>query len=343
MCIPGRPTRPSLSSGIGVKPSGRRVKPRKVSVASRAPACQVTPEPGDPRAFDMHDLSPALDAQTFEIDSPRAGRIFVYVAGEGPPLLLIHSVNAAGSAYEVKPIFEHLRATRRVYAMDLPGFGRSERSAREYTPRVMTNAVAAVCEAIRERDGDGPIDALAVSLGAEFLARAAHEDPGDFRTVALVSPTGLEGTRRDGAPGTNRGMSWVRAVVSCRLWDDGLFGLLIRPGVIRYFLEKTFGRRQIDEGLFAYDVETTRQPGAKHAPLAFISGYLFSADISRIYESLEMPVWVGHGVRGDFVKFDGAADLAGRPNWTVRSFETGALPHFEVIDAFMEHYEDFLE
>ena len=38
------------------------------------------------------------------------------------PLLLLHSINASASAYEVKPLFEHYRQQRPVYAPDLPGF-----------------------------------------------------------------------------------------------------------------------------------------------------------------------------------------------------------------------------
>ena len=39
----------------------------------------------------------------------RAGRLELLCGRLGPPLLLIHSINAAGSAYEVRPIFEHSR------------------------------------------------------------------------------------------------------------------------------------------------------------------------------------------------------------------------------------------
>ena len=39
---------------------------------------------------------PALSGERFEFASP-AGRLSAYIAGQGPPLLLIHSVNAAAS------------------------------------------------------------------------------------------------------------------------------------------------------------------------------------------------------------------------------------------------------
>ena len=47
-------------------------------------------------------LPPALSGDWRELDG-RAGRLGYYVAGSGPPLLLIHSINAAGSSYEVRP------------------------------------------------------------------------------------------------------------------------------------------------------------------------------------------------------------------------------------------------
>lgn len=60
---------------------------------------------------------------------------------EDRPLLLIHSVNAAASAFEVKPLFDYYRSRRPVYAIDLPGFGLSDRSDRCYSVRTMTDAV----------------------------------------------------------------------------------------------------------------------------------------------------------------------------------------------------------
>eukprot|EP01035_Chromulina_nebulosa_P040301 gene40301-54499_t len=61
-----------------------------------------------------------------------------------------------------------------------------------------------------------------------------------------------------------------------------LYGWLTKRAVIRYFLRKTWGSEQIDEGLLDYDVLTTRQPNAKFAPYWFVSAYLFSADIIHL-------------------------------------------------------------
>jgi hypothetical protein len=61
--------------------------------------------------FISHDmpLPPAVPGEQ-HVFNGRLGRLNYYVAGTGnPPLLLIHSVNAAASSYEMRPIFERLR------------------------------------------------------------------------------------------------------------------------------------------------------------------------------------------------------------------------------------------
>jgi pimeloyl-ACP methyl ester carboxylesterase len=293
-------------------------------------------------------LPPALPGEILRL-SGAAGPLAVYAhapqsPGDGRPLLLIHSVNAAASAYEVRPLYEHLRTTRPVYAPDLPGYGLSDRSARHYTPRLMTDAIHAVLALIRERYGPGPVDALAVSLSCEFLARAASEAPGAFRTVALVSPTAFNRTvARRGPPGSDRGMPWLYRLFTAPLWSEGFFNLLTRRASIRFFLQKTWGSKDIDEGLLAYDCLTTRQPGARHAPFFFVSGYLFSGDANALYEALGMPVWMCHGTRGDFTDYRWKATLAARPNWSFEEFEGGALPYFEQPEAFVSAYRQFLD
>lgn len=289
-------------------------------------------------------LPPAVSGERVEFASP-AGRLCLFVAGQGPPLLLVHSVNAAASAAEVRPLHERFRATRTVGSLDLPGYGCSERSDRAYTPRLMTDAILAATEQLQQRCGPGPIDALAVSLSSEFLARAAAEAPHRFRRIALVSPTGFSGSRAwRGAPGSTRGKPWLHRALRGPgdAWGGALFRALTKPGVIRYFLRRTFGADAIDETLWADAVRTAREPGAEHAPLHFLAGNLFSADIHTVYERLALPVWMSHGVRGDFTDYRGKTIVEGRPNWSFAVFPTGAMPYFEVPGEFADAFERFL-
>jgi pimeloyl-ACP methyl ester carboxylesterase len=287
-------------------------------------------------------LPPALSGVRREVAS-RAGALSYYVAGSGAPLLLVHTVNAAASAHEVRPLYEHYRATRTVYALDLPGYGFSERSDREYTPRLMTDALHALADEIRATHGTRPFDALAASLGCEFLARAAVETPGVYRTVALVSPTGFDrATPLVGEAGTTRALPSLHRVLRVPLWSRALFDALTSRPSVRFFLKKTFGAKTIDEQMFEYAWLTARAPGAHYAPYYFLSGYLFGADSGRLYDALSQPVWMCHGVRGDFVDYRLKTFFEARANWRFTVFDTGALPYFERLDEFAREYDRFL-
>lgn len=281
------------------------------------------------------------DVRAFQLSA--AGGIVGISAGEGPPLLLVHSVNAAASVAEMRPLLDRWQPRRTVFAVDLPGFGTSSRADRAYTPRLMTDALLATVEHIRSVCGPTPIDALALSTGCEFLARAATERSGHFGRLALVSPTGFRGTKAwRGAPGSTRFMPGLHRVLSQPLWAGALFRGLTKPGVVRYFLEKTWGSKAIDEQMWRDSVQAARAPGAEHAPLYFLSGGLFSADILSVYESLTQPVWASHGTRGDFTDYRGLVHLQGRPNWQFSVYEGGALPYFEQPGRFDAAFTAFL-
>ena len=295
-----------------------------------------------PALNSITSLPAAVAGERFELPTA-AGRLSAYTAGQGPPLLLVHSVNAAASAAEVRPLFEHFRASRTVYAIDLPGYGFSDRPDVDYTPRLMTGALHAMSDAIAQRHRGAPLDAMALSLSCEFLARAATESPGRYRSLALVSPTGLRGARAlRKPPGETLAMPWMLALLRGPGWGGGLFRTLTRPGVVRYFLERTFGAKRIDEELWRYAVLTARQPGAEHAPLCFLAGGLFSADIHDVYEALTAPVWVAHGDRGDFTDYRGLAPFATRANWRVTPLKSGALPHFEPASGYLQAFDAWL-
>lgn len=288
-------------------------------------------------------LPHAVSGERHEITGA-AGPLSYYVAGTGAPLLLIHSINAAGSAYEIKPLFEALKSERRVYALDLPGFGFSDRSAREYTVRLYVDAIHDLLGLISDENPDAPIDAVALSLSSEFLVRAVLERPGRVRSLALVNPTGFsrgsEALR--GQPGATREVPGLYGFFTFPVWSRAFYDLLVSRASIRYFLQRTYGSKQVDEDLVKYDYLTAHQPGARHAPYAFVSGRLFSRDVRSLYERLTLPVWMPHGTRGDFRDFSQAQWTQGRANWTVQAFPTGALPHFEQPDAFMASYRRFL-
>lgn len=285
-------------------------------------------------------LPDAVDAERRQTEG-RARRLAYYVDGDGPPVLLLHSVNAAASAYEMKPVFERLRDRFRVYAVDLPGFGHSDRSDRTYDVRLYVDAVHDMLDVIAAEDGR-PVLAMALSLASEFLARAAVEAPDRFRGLVLVTPTGLNrSSDRLRRPGT-REVPGFLAIFKAPPWGRPLYRLLTSRSSIRYFLRRTYGSKDVHEDMADYDYASSHQPGAEHAPYAFLSGRLFSTDIRAVYEQLEIPVFVPHGTRGDFKDFSGAGWAESRPNWTLTPFATGALPHWQAPNLFFDSLDGFI-
>lgn len=289
----------------------------------------------------------AVPASLIILDAP-VGRLGLYHAGPDgdsaglPPLLLVHSMNAAGSAAEMAPLFQHYRGDRAVYALDMPGFGCSDRSDRTYSPRLMTDALLAVLAHMRDIHGVPAVDVVGLSLSGEFVARAQSERPDWVRRMALISPTGFSRSkRRYGPPGTTLFVPWLHRLLTWPRWSQGIYNNLTRPGVIRYFLARSWGSKQIDEGLWRYAVITTQQPGARHAPLMFVSAGLFSADINTLYESIRCPVWVSMATRGDFTDYQGRRTVDDRPNWQFHTVEGGALPYFEDLGAFTAPLDPF--
>ena len=294
-------------------------------------------------------LGHALSGERLEINTENAGLISYYTAvpetvRDETPLLLIHTVNAAAGAHEIKPLFEHYRKHRPVYAIDLPGYGFSGRSDRPYTIRLMTDALHAITAEIQNRYGSAAIDALAVSLPCEFLARAAVEKPNQYRSLALISPTGFNKLNPpEATEGSSRGMDWFLNVLKLPFVGTPMYKLLVSPGSVRFFLQKTWGSKQIDEEMYQYACETAQQPGARYAPFYFLAGYLFSKDATQLYGALNMPVFMSHGVRGDFTNYCWKKKVEERSNWECRQYETGALSYFEIPERFFKDYDAFLK
>ncbi len=258
----------------------------------------------------------------------------------GRPLVLLHSINAAGSGYEVRPIFEQYRGTRPVYALDLPGFGFSERSDREYSITLYVNAIV---DFLRYLESD-PADVIALSLTSEFAARAALHHPELFHSLTLVSPTGF--TQRDNQNAIqqteNNGTSdGVYRAFSNPLWSQAFYDLLVTKPSIRFFLGQSFAG-QMDEGLAEYSYLTTHQPGARFAPLYFVSGKLFSRDIlDEVYRKISPPVLVLYDTDPN-ISFDRLPEMVNQENWRLRRIPgTRGLPHFERMDKVAEALDQF--
>ena len=289
-------------------------------------------------------LEPALEeAEGRSVFSENGGALNVYTdrSIDGRPLLLIHSVNAAASAYEMRPIFEHYREQRPVFALDLPGYGFSTRQDQARSPEAFAQAILEVIDTLI----GVPVDAIALSLGGEFAARAALYQPDLFHSLTLISPSGFNaaGTGRS----TQQAVEQDRAATAYRvlahpLWGRALYDLIATRRSIEFFLKQSFVG-PVPPALIDYAYATSHQSGAHYTPLRFLSGLLFTREVRRIlYERLTLPVLVVHD-RDAFVRFDALPEfIAAHDNWqSARLTPSLGLPQFEMMPRLAAELDQF--
>ncbi len=285
----------------------------------------------------------ALDADRENFQSKNAGRLSYYadLSGKGVPLVLLHSINAAPSAFEMKPIFEQFRGKRPVYALDLPGFGFSERSDRLYNPQLYQDAIV---EFLQEIVGK-PADLVTLSLSSEFAALAAAHNPELVRSLAMISPTGFKQPLMDKITQRARkrgAKSNAYAVLAIPLWNRPFYDLVSSRPSIQYFLNLSF-EGLVPESFVDYAYHTAHQPGAQFAPTYFLSGKLFTPAVrTTVYKALTQPVLIiyDHDPYTNFDMMPGL--LQENENWqSVRIAPTKGLPHWEQPERTFKALTDF--
>lgn len=285
------------------------------------------------RKYVRHDLEleKALEADRKDFEPEHVGRLSYYIdaGGSGTPLVLLHSIYAAPSAYEMKPIFERFQGERPVYALELPGFGFSERSDRIYNPLLYQRAITSFLEEVVGQ----PADVVALSLSCEFAALSAAHDPENIRSLVMISPTGFTPPRTDKLPERARqreAKNTLYSGLSVGLWNRPFYDLSSSRPSIRFFLNESF-EGLLPESFVDYAYQTSHQPGAQYAPTYFLSSKLFTPAVREtIYEVLDCPVLVLYD-RDPHTNFEMLpALLKAKENWQgQRIAPTKGLPHWE--------------
>jgi pimeloyl-ACP methyl ester carboxylesterase len=269
-------------------------------------------------------LTPALDAEQFAVtlDGNVTLRGYQGEVLEGTPLVLLHSINAAPSAMEIRPLFEHYRDKRPVMAPDLPGFGLSDRPAVSYSSAQYAQWIAEWLKAFHS-----PPDVVALSLTGEFVARAILEQGIRIRSLTLISPTGMGTASPPSLPSGSR----LDRVLNSPWVGKSLFRALTTKASIRWFLNKAFVG-PTPEYLVQYAWETARQPGAHLVPLKFLTFRLFTEQaMSRLYSRLTLPCLVLYDDDPNigFERLPELVDESGQ--WTIkRLVPSKGLPHWEL-------------
>lgn len=272
----------------------------------------------------------------------RSGRTHCAVRpGSGPPLVLLHSINAAASNAEMKPLAEHLAAAtdRPLYALDWIGFGRSARPDMIYTPEVFVQQLYDVLAGL-----DAPADLVALSLGGEYAAWLGLRAAPAVRRLVLISPTGLTAPRR--LTGTKR--LALQAAAGTGIFDLLFYPLTRRSSLQRFYERQVFPDAAVPQALVDFAATTTQAKGAHHAPRYFLEGSLFVEDVAEeIYARLYRPTLLltpnrpGPTIQS-FDRLPAVLDANPR-SLTHHTLPGGLMPHWDQPDPCFAAVDSFLD
>lgn len=279
-------------------------------------------------------LPEAIAAPRADFTTRDGWRLAYYAecAHPGRPLVLIHSINAASSSFEMRPLFEHYRLSRPVYSLDLPGFGHSERRAEGYSPELYAHAIA---DFLTQVVGE-PADLIALSLSGEFAAQSARLAPEHLTSLVLISPTGFGEQPLPSSSPVGTPMKWPK-------FSQWVYGLVASRPSIRHFLSRSFVG-PVPQEMIDHAWATAHQPGAHHAPLTFLAMRLFTPDaIDLLYDRLtDCPVLV-IADQDPYIRFERLPSFIVRHDtWHRVTLEPHrGLPHWEKLAETVEALDDF--
>lgn len=200
-------------------------------------------------------------------------RVHYVDEGSGPPVVLIHGFASSIGAWT--GVRKALRVDHRVIALDLKGFGYTDRPEGDYSPKAQAELVLGLLD---ERGVEGPVSLVAHSWGSSVALQMALIDPARVDRIALYDawvyedqlPTFFVWARADGL-----GEALVGAFYDERP-DDKIAVAFHDP-------------KYITEALIETVEDQLSRPGTKAAALAAIRGQRFAA-VELRYRTIDKPV-----------------------------------------------------
>ena len=258
-------------------------------------------------------------------------------AGEtGPPVVLIHGLGASAEIWSAN--LSALSERHRVYAPDLPGFGRTEKPGwMDYSPTAYSRFLLDFLAAI----GIGRASLVGHSLGGGVALRAVLDDPGCAERLVLVSSAGL-----------GRDVSLPLRVASLP-WFDRVF---FKPSleVFIHFLHRlVYDPGTVTPGFARLYYDLFFQPGSIRAftgilrAIATLRGARPGV-LGAIREGLvtiAVPTLILWGRQDRILPVRQGIDAAGRiPGARLHIFERcGHMPNIEYPDEFNRIVLEFLQ
>lgn len=271
----------------------------------------------------------------------RNHRVVWYAGGRdgAAPVVLIHGIHRAASAWEMRELFTRLGEDHRVYAYDLLGFGASARPEIDYNAELYVDLLR---EFLR-REVRRPAHVVASSLSAAHAIALAAEDSEAFASLTVINPTGLLSQ----AEGQRTGGKVVESLLRAPWVGEAVYNLLVSRPSLRFWrgrLDRWSGSgAPDDERATEQSYTTAHQPGARFAPAAFL-GDALACNTYVALRAVEAPllaIW-GEEAESFDVEDEQAAFAGVSPASEHAWVPAGAFPHEEAPDEVSDLVRDWV-
>ena len=210
--------------------------------------------------------------------------------GQGNPVLLLPAFSTVSSRGELRRIAERLSSQFQIIALDWLGFGESDCPPLQYCAalyhQLLQNFVNDVVQT--------PAAVVAAGHAAGYAMQLAQLQPDSFTRIVLAAPTWRGPFTVMGAP------DWVantlRSAVRSPLVGPALYSLNTTPAFLRTMYG---GHVYTDRELLTSDFidkkrQITQHPGARYAPVAFVTGAIdpvqTHSEFLSFFQPLPVPV-----------------------------------------------------
>lgn len=268
----------------------------------------------------------------------RFGKLRYIKEGNGTPTLLIHDLTVGSSIYEFSKIINSLSNNHEVFAIDLLGYGLSDKPNMTYTNYLYVQLVNDFIKNIIGKKAD----IIATGSSSQIAIMACHNDPENINKMIFINPQSLYESNQIPSKQTK------------------VFKLLLEIPVIGTFIynlftnkasiEKTFKKEYFynplnieDKDILAY-VEAAHLPdhSSRHVFASYVGKYINTNIIHALKEINHSIYIIGGASKEDirttlenYLYYNSAIESSYIPY-------SKHLPHLETPENVINHIEMFL-
>ena len=264
------------------------------------------------------------------------GKIYYKTAGNGKPLLLLHSLYPGCCMAEWDETVNQLSAKYKVYTIDMLGYGMSDKPKMTYTAFIYASLIKDFIENVIK----SPACVLAANGSGAAAVTAAKIYQNCITKLMIVSPNGVND---DMAVNSSR---IKRIIMEIPLMGTAYYNIMTSKTAISIFVKKYgFLSKEIDRSDFIkemYHSAHSENGNARYAFASFITNYM-NMDIKQYISSLNMPLCVAWGEENELNSFENMKMLRDiMPKAVYFIFEkTKIFPHIENPIEFSNCAEGF--